>query len=109
MRLALRASQINQLQLTHYLTRLLRSVNLVNRKRKYAVGSTRVLVHLVRSHDFVLHALPKIIKGFLDGLALEDVHVFDCHLVCLHVPFELESLIFAKVLLSQGFLGLFVQ
>lgn len=68
MRLAFTASQVNKLELAEDLGRRIvaRQVLLLDDECQNAVRATRRLIHIVRGHDLVFDALPKVFKSVFD-------------------------------------------
>ena len=109
MGLALTTSQVYKLELAHDLSVVALSVKLVHSEWEYAVGTARILIHLVAGHNFVFLALVKIGQSIFNLIALENINVFYENFVCGHIPFQLQARLFFIRFLSQILLCTFVQ
>ena len=65
----------------------------MNSKCQYAMRTTWVLIHLVTSHNFVLHSFPKKVQSILCIFTLELINILNSHFVSCNYRLECTSLL----------------
>ena len=104
MRLSFTARQIDELQLAYdvRLSVCPSQIFLLDDEGEDAVGTTRLLVHVVGGHDLVLDALPEVLEGVFDPGTLKDVDIFYRHLIRHWVHLQLEAVALTRFLVRSG-------